>query len=305
MKHFIVILGVVGTSFSSLFVRWSTAPSLVLVLYRVLLAALLLAPVVALRHREELRHLRGRELALCLVSGAFLGLHFAAYFESLRFTSVAAAVVLADTEVFFVAIGSVLLLRHKLSRGACCAILLTFLGSVVVALSGATGGGEVLRGNLLAFSSALCMTVYTVIGAVCRRTLSTTLYTFFVYLFAGVTVLALSLAGGTPVLGYGSINAATALGMAVFCTLTGHSVFSWGLKYLPPTFISTAKLLEPVFSSVWALLIFRENPGMTVVLGGVMVLTGIAWYCRITEERGEGGAVPAAPRASEKIEVRI
>lgn len=285
MKRLIVLLGVVGTSFSSILVRWSTAPSLVLVLYRVLLAALMLLPVVLLGHRAELGQLRRKELGLCAVSGAFLGLHFAAYFESLHFTSVAAAVVLADTEVFFVALGSVVLLRHQLSRKACFAIALTFLGSVVVALSGSTGGGNVLHGNLLALSSALFMTVYTVIGTVCRRTLSTTLYTFFVYLFAGVTVLLLSLAGGTPVLGHGGVNFATALGMAVFCTLAGHSIFSWGLKYLPPAFISTAKLLEPVFSSVWALLLFRENPGMAVVLGGAVVLIGIALYSRIAEEK--------------------
>ena len=287
MKRFIVILGVMGTSFSSLFVRWSTAPSLVLVLYRVLMAAILLAPVVFWRHREELKKISCRELLLCSISGAFLGLHFAAYFESLRFTSVAAAVVLADTEVFFVAVGSVLFLRQRLSSKACFAILLTFCGSVVVALSGATAGGAVLRGNLLALSSALFMTVYTVIGVVCRKSLSTTVYTFFVYLFAGGTVLVLSAVSGTPLYGYGGVNLATALGMAVFCTLAGHSVFSWGLKYLPPAFISTSKLLEPVFSSIWALFVFAEKPGLPVALGGIVVLLGIALYCRITEEKAD------------------
>jgi drug/metabolite transporter (DMT)-like permease len=285
MKRFIVILGVMGTSFSSLFVRWSTAPSLVLVLYRVLMAAILLAPMVFWHHREELRNISFKDLALCSISGAFLGLHFAAYFESLQFTSVAAAVVLADTEVFFVAVGSVLFLRNRLSPKACLAILLTFCGSVVVALSGATAGGDVLRGNLLALSSALFMTVYTVIGAVCRKSLSTTVYTFFVYLFAVGTVLILSVASGTPVHGYRGVNLATALGMVVFCTLAGHSVFSWGLKYLPPAFISTSKLLEPVFSSVWALFAFAEKPGVPVVLGGIVVLLGISMYCRITEEK--------------------
>ena len=47
------------------------------------------------------------------------------------------------------------------------------------------------------------------------------------------------------------------------------------------------KLLEPVFASVWALLLFREKPGMPVLLGGIVVLLGIALYCRITEEAAE------------------
>lgn len=48
--------------------------------------------------------------------------------------------------------------------------------------------------------------------------------------------------------------------MAVCCTLLGHNVFSWGLKYLPPAFIATVKLMEPVFASVWGLLLFGERP---------------------------------------------
>ena len=71
--------------------------------------------------------------------------------------------------------------------------------------------------------------------------------------------------------------------MAIFCNLLGHSVFSWGLKYLPASFISTVKLLEPVISALWGLLIFREVPGLSVVLGGALTIFGIALYSRESE----------------------
>ena len=285
MKRFIVILGVLGVSISAIMVRFSTAPSLILVFYRVALTLLLMLPSV-LRSRREFRNLVKREVILCLASGMFLGLHFASYFESVRQTSIAAALVLVNTEVFFVAMGSVLILRQKLSGKAWMAIILTFLGSIVVTLADA-GGGSQLYGNLLALMSALFMTFYTVIGSVCRKTLSTTVYTFLVYLAADLTVLVIAVAGGTPLFGYEPVNFLTALAMAVFCNLLGHSVFSWGLKYLPPSFISTVKLLEPVFASVWALFLFGEKPGAAVLLGGVVVLLGIALYCRITQETAE------------------
>ena len=95
------------------------------------------------------------------------------------------------------------------------------------------------------------------------------------------------LVGGTPLFGYDSVNWITTFVMAVFCNLMGHSVFSWGLKYLPPSYISTVKLLEPVFASVWALFLFSEKPGLPVLLGGIVVLLGIALYCRITEEKAD------------------
>ena len=47
MKRIIVLLGVVGVSFSAIFVRWSTAPSMIIALYRMVFAALLLAPAAA------------------------------------------------------------------------------------------------------------------------------------------------------------------------------------------------------------------------------------------------------------------
>ena len=280
MKRLAVLLGVAGVSLSAVLVRWSTAPSLILVLYRVGMAAALLAPYTLLRHREELRALARREVLLCLASGAFLGLHFAAYFESLRCTSIASSVVLVDTEVLFVALGTVLVLRQRLSGRAWLAVTLAFGGSVVIAMADTAVGPDAVRGDIIALSGALCMAVYTMIGAVCRKNISTTVYTFLVYCSAALTVLVIALFSGLPLAGYGAENVLTAFGMAVFCTLLGHSVFSWGLKYLPPAFISTAKLLEPVFASVWGLALFGERPGLLTLLGGAVIIAGVALYGR-------------------------
>ena len=287
MKRLAVLLGVAGVSLSAVFVRWSTAPSLILVLYRVGMAAALLAPYTLLRHREELRTLARREVLLCLASGAFLGLHFAAYFEYLRWTSIASSVVLVDTEVLFVALGTVLVLRQRLSGRAWLAVALAFGGSVVIAMADTAVGPDAVRGDIIALSGALCMAVYTMIGAVCRKNISTTVYTFLVYCSAALTVLVIALFGGLPLTGYGAENVLTALGMAVFCTLLGHSVFSWGLKYLSPAFISTAKLLEPVFASVWGLALFGERPGLLTLLGGAVIIAGVALYSRTTGRETE------------------
>jgi drug/metabolite transporter (DMT)-like permease len=91
-------------------------------------------------------------------------------------------------------------------------------------------------------------------------------------------------ASGTPLAGYGANNWLTALGMAVLCTLLGHSIFTWGLEYLPPAYISTVKLLEPVFAAVWGMLLFRESPTLLVVVGGIIVIAGVFIYGRATEE---------------------
>ena len=284
MKRLIVLLGVVGISASAILVRWSTAPSMVLVMYRMIVAVGLLSPVVLLRCRDELKALKKKDWLMSAAAGCCLGLHFTFYFESVRTTSIAAAVVLSDTEVLFVALGSILLLRKKLSRQCWLAVGLAFVGAVMVALSGGTGGESGLLGNIFALLSALLLALYTTIGASTRQRMSNTAYTFVAYAFSAITVAVVAVASGTPLAGYGANNWLTALGMAVLCTLLGHSIFTWGLEYLPPAYISTVKLLEPVFAAVWGMLLFRESPTLLVVVGGIIVIVGVFIYGRATEE---------------------
>lgn len=277
MKKLIILLGVVGASLSAIFVRLSTAPALVLVFYRMLFSVAVLAPWSVLRCREEWKQTTRREVLLSLLSGVFLGFHFTLYFSSLRYTSIAASVVLVDTEVFFVALATPLILRRKITRNGWLGIGLTFLGSVIIALAG-RGSAMAMRGNLLALGGAVCVAVYTMLGTVVRRTRSTTVYTTLVYAAGTATVALMLLGTGTPILGYGAADYGAGLGLCVFSTLLGHSVFSWGLKYESPAFVSTAKLMEPVFATLLGLALFREVPSVLVVLGGLLVIGGIAWY---------------------------
>ena len=285
MKHFIVMLGVMGVSLSPIFVRFSTAPSMILVLYRVTFATLLLTPYVLWRHRDEVKTLRKRELLLCLLAGVFLGLHFTSYFEALRRTAIAPAAVLVNTEAIFVTIGTVLFMKAKLSGKAWIAVLLTFTGSVIVAMADAAGGSGALLGNLLALAGAVFGAVYTMLGTVCRKGgVSTMVYSWFLYGSASLTVLLFVLTSGLPPLGYEPVNFLTTLGMAVCCTIGGHSIYSWGLKFLPASFVASAKMMEPVFASVWGLLLFGEKPGLLVILGGAVVIFGIALYSQVSKE---------------------
>lgn len=285
MKRLIVILGVMGVSLSPIFVRFSTAPSMVLVLYRVAFAALLLTPYVLLRCREELKAMRRRDWLLCLLAGVFLGLHFTCYFESLRRTAIAPAAVLVNTEAIFVTLGTVLFMKAKLQKQAWLAVLLAFAGSVIVAMADAGSGGGALLGNLLALAGAIFGAVYTMLGTVCRRGgVSTMVYSYVLYAASAVTVLVFVLLSGTAPLGYEPVNFLTTLGMAACCTIGGHSVYSWGLKFLPASFVASLKMLEPVFASVWALFLFGERPGVLVLLGGTVVIFGIVLYGRIAGE---------------------
>lgn len=225
------MVGVLGVSASAILVRFSQAPSGVTAAYRLGWTVLLLLPVVLLRCRAELRRVTARDLVLCGASGVLLALHFLTWFESLKRTSVASSTVLVSTEVIFTALGFALFLHGKIPRLGVWAILLAFGGSALLALSGGGGAGE-LSGNLLALAAASAAAVYTLIGRIQRGHLSTTVYTFLTYLACFLTLLLGTAAAGTPLTGYGGREWLIGLALAVLCTLLGHSLFSWCLKYL-------------------------------------------------------------------------
>ena len=109
---------------------------------------------------------------------------------------------------------------------------------------------------------------------------STTVYTFLTYLACFLTLLALTAGAGTPLLGYGGRELLLGLALSVLCTLLGHSLFSWCLKYLSPSYVSAVKLCEPVFSALAAIPLVGEVPGPLQLTGGVVVLGAVLLYTR-------------------------
>ena len=273
----VLILGVVGVSISAILVRYSQALSVITAVYRLGWTVLLLLPVVLLRFREELLRVRWRDVLLCTLSGICLALHFLTWFESLKWTGVAVSTVLVSTEVIFTALGFAFFLKGRIPPLGVAAILLAFGGSVVLALAGGVQGSQ-LYGNLLALSAAVFVALYTLIGRIQRGYLSTTIYTFLTYLACFLTLLLMAVCSGTPLVGYGGREWLIGLGLAVLCTLMGHSLFSWCLKYLSPAYVSAVKLCEPVFSGLLAVPLFGEIPTPVQMLGGVIILGAVLLY---------------------------
>lgn len=286
MKKLIMILGTVSIAMSAIFVRMSSAPSIVLVFYRMLFAVLILIPMLVIKFREEIKRLKMRDILWCACGGLFLGLHFTVFFESLKYTSIAASVVLVNMEAFIVSITLVLWCGEKIPRKGILGIAAVFLGTVLIAVSDMGNGSNVVFGDALALLGAFFASAYTLIGRSCRTHISTSVYTCFVYGFACLTVCIGMLVSGTSFTGYAVMDYGAAFGMTIFCTFFGHSVYSWGLKYLSASYISTVKLMESFFSALFGFFIFGEVPAALVILGGVIAIGGVAAYSQVDTARG-------------------
>lgn len=280
----ILFIGVFCCSLSSAFVKTMTAPSSVAAMYRLGMAVLMLTPYVFINKntRTELFSLGKKDVAFCAASGFFFAFHLFVWFESLKHTSVASSTVLCNTEVVFAAIGYILFFGKRLKTKEFAAIGIALLGTIIVATSdhSGAGSGSALWGDFLATLAAILMAAYTLIGTRQRDHVSTTVYTYILYFVSFITLIGVVLVSGVPMFGYEPINWTMAFCLALFCNLMGHSVFSWSLKYLKPTYVSTAKLAGPVFASVNAFFLFNEVPSIVQILGALVVIVGVGMYAR-------------------------
>ena len=284
-----IIIGIAGISLSAIFVKYSQAPSVVTALYRLMCTVALMTPVVLGRKdcRRELRETDRKTVLLCGASGGFLALHFTAWFESLNQTSVASSTAIVCTEVIWMALGYCLFMKGEISVPAGVSILVTVGGSLLIAFSDYSAGGNHLYGDVLALAAAVFCAVYTLIGRQARGYMSTTIYTYIVYVFCALALGLATAFSGLAFTGYGVRSVVVGLLLSVCSTLLGHSIFSWCLKFFSPSFVSASKLCEPVAAAAFALFLFREVPALLQIAGGVVTIGGVLLYSQVEKKEND------------------
>ncbi len=275
-------VGLAVASTSAIAIRYAQegAPSLSIAAWRLTLASLLLAPVALGRHRDELARLTRAELGRAVAAGFLLAMHFAAWISSLEMTSVSASVVLVTTNPLFVGLLSPFLLREPVSRGMFGGILVAFAGSGAIALGDAGGSDAHLQGDLLALLGAVGVAGYMMLGRALRRKLSLLTYIFVVYSVAAVVLLTVALLARQPMSGFTPQTFGWFLYLALGPQLIGHTSFNWALRYLSAAFVTVSLLCEPISSSLLAWLLLHEPPTAWEVLGGALILSGVALASR-------------------------
>ncbi|MCH7660875.1 MAG: DMT family transporter [Euryarchaeota archaeon] len=285
-------LSIFALSTSAILVRWSAAPSVVVAFYRVLFTLLLLAPLALVRHRTDLFSLSVRDGAVAAVTGVALAVHFAAWFESLNWTSVAASVTLVQTQPIFVALGAYLLLDERITVRTVGGILLALAGAAVMSVSDlltdSVFAGTALYGNALALIGGVMAACYVLAGRSLRQRIAVLPYVTVVYTITAAMLLVAALGTGAPMLGLPAETYFWIAASAVFPQAIGHTLLNWGLGHASATSVAMAVRAEPVIATLLAIVVLGEIPPWTAVPGGALVLAGVYLAIRSETTRARG-----------------
>ena len=276
---FVLIIAIAAISWGAILVRWASAPSTVTAFYRVLFTWVPLLPIGLWWYRKEFFVIRSRDWLFGILAGVALALHFATWFESLEWTSVAASVTLVQSQPLFVAIGAVLLLNERVTSRMVWGIVIAIVGMVLLSvgdlLHATPVGAAPMLGNGLALFGALMAAWYVLAGRSLRQRISLLPYVMIVYGACTITLGIFVFFEGHSFTDYPREDWLLFIALAAGPGLLGHTLINWSLKYLESSVVSVSLLGEPVGATLLAVVVLTEFPTSGTVVGGVIILGGI------------------------------
>ncbi|MGA7615230.1 MAG: DMT family transporter [Thermoanaerobaculia bacterium] len=280
MIRLLALVGVLGISFSAIFVRLSgTSPSTAAV-YRMVYA---IPPLIALwwpvRHRDDRSR---RERMMGVVAGFALAVDLALWHRAILYIGAGLATVLANTQVVFVALLAWLLHRERPSGTALTMIPVVFGGVALISGLGRSGayGSDPLLGVLFGTAAGLSYTSFLLVFRASNRRLAPAVAPLLdasIGALVGSLILAVfdphfTLVWSWPAHGW-------LIALALVAQVFGWILISSALPRLPALDTSVMLLLQPMATVIWGLLIFGESlsgwqwSGVGLVLAGVAVIS--------------------------------
>ncbi|MBD1846192.1 DMT family transporter [Cyanobacteria bacterium FACHB-63] len=277
----VLTIGILSVSTAAILIRLATTVSgvsgvgfsLVLAASRLSIAALVLVPTW-----RSFQAASPNATKFAIGAGVSLAIHFAAWISSLSYTSITASTTLVTTNPLWVALISWIWLREKPTRATFWGIGIAMIGGVLIGFDQASRDGvNPLLGNGLAIVGAWAASFYLLLGREAQRQgLNVKSYVTIAYSVAAIVLFPLPFLFGSSYIGYPILTYVYIALMAVFPQLIGHTSFNWAMRHLPPTIVTLIILLEPVGSTIFAIALFQEIPGMQVIAGALVLLTGVA-----------------------------
>ena len=266
---------------SPIFIRWSQPFTSVEIAFWRLAVATTLVAIMGLLTGQSI-WLKRRELPRFLFYGLVTALHFLFYIASLSFTTIAHALAIVYTSPIFVTLFSIFMLKEPLAIRKYLGIGVTIVGLAILVgfephyTSCSLNGQCMILGDGLALLAALCFGIYSVAGRGERARHSLFRYTTNVYGLAALWLLPLALYFAFQhTYSLTAVEAVIALG--VFPLGLGHTLYNAAIRHVHATYANLIATQEVTMGVLLGILLLHEIPSVTAIIGGIIMLIGIAW----------------------------
>lgn len=269
-----LMAGVFCISFTAIFTKWAAMPGPVSAALRMTIAALALTlPLI--------RQARGRGYLLPagarwgVLGGVSFALNLALLNSALLLTSAATATLLDNTAPIWVGLGAMAFFRERLRWRYWAGLGLALVGAAVVTGFNPAEGLSLNAGDALAFVGATFYAAYLLVTQRGRTQLDTLSYLWLVAVTAAVTLFAVCLILGLPLIGYPAPAYLSILGVGLFSQVGGWLLINFALGHVSASMAVVVLLAQPVITGLLSIPLLGELLTGRQVLGGALELSGI------------------------------
>jgi drug/metabolite transporter (DMT)-like permease len=282
----ILLLGIIGLTFSPFFVTWAEAPGIVTAFYRLLFASLMVLPWFIYKVRQELPLPRTAVL-WSLLAGICFAADIAVWNIAVLKSSATNATLFNNTSVFWVALAAWLIFRKRLGTLFCWGLGVAFIGIAIIMHKDMHLSADTGFGDLLAILAGIGYAGFFIAMQHARENLSA-LTSFFIAALAG----ALFLSAIIPFthfsfFGYTQHTYFNFVAMALVTQVIGYLAINYTLGHLPATIVSPSVLLQPLFAASLSMPLLGQPTYSFQIIGGGFVLVGIFMVHRAKSHHAE------------------
>lgn len=272
-----LVLGAVMISFSAVFVKLGTIPPTASAFYRMLFGGLILLGV--LLWRRERPKLNFAALAMVFLAGLFFAADLALWHRSILHVGPGIATLLANFQVFILAVTGVLLFRERLTHAQLLAIPLAVAGLALLVGSDWTHLPQSYRiGVGLGLLTACCYAAYLLSLRRLRAEASAgSVFTAItlVSLMTAALLGLLMLAEHTSFVIPDWRNAGWLIAYGVFGQVLGWVLISHGIHKVRASQVGLTLLLQPLFAFIWDCSFFGRRFSVIEISGAALALAAI------------------------------
>jgi drug/metabolite transporter (DMT)-like permease len=250
-------------------------PSVVIVFGRVVFASTALL-LFALVQRDILRPASKRSLFAFALLGVLLALHWTTFFQAVKTSSVALALITFSTFPVFVAFLEPLFFHEKL-RALDVVRAAIALAGVAILSPRFELNDRATQGVLWGIASGFTFALLSLLNRRFVRQHSSMTIVLYQDLFAAAALLPFALADWQS---FTVHDVLLLVVLGVVCTAVAHSLFIAGMHGISARTASTIACLEPVYGTLLAILFLGEIPSWRTVLGGILIL-GVAFHATV------------------------
>jgi len=271
-----MIAGAVMLSFSAVFVKWAHVGPTMAGFYRMFFGALLLLGALLIK-KERLFH-GSHHLKTVFICGLLFALDITLWHRSIHFIGPGLATLMANFQVFFLALFGMIILKEKSSSKLFVSIPTAILGLyLIVSPNWNDLGGGYRAGVVLALIAAISYAGYILVlrNFQSKFTVSALSTIGLVALITSFILALEALAINESFVIPDPQSWFALVGYGLFSQVLGWVLISKGLPKIEASRAGLILLLQPTFAFVWDILFFSRATTGLELLGAMMALFAI------------------------------